>query len=312
MWYIAGHLRLSAVLQFTNVGTTFDVALTPPSGLANFEVTSATAGDQLSYARYSAGGFNVNTLNMPYGSSGYNLYAIYNQNSLAGGLWVLIPHNYKPGIANRWVIYDHGFGGVGWNITGGGNLGVQNVASVLASAGYVVMGFNNTFQNCYGNPQCVADTAAAINYVTGVLSLAPQPYMFADSMGGLTMLNAITHGVVKPRAIVGVDINSSLAYADSIGPSIIDAAYGVPYATTSIGYDPMLATGQALTNLLVPTMLWSSPADTTVLQGPNALAYATLLNAIVPGIVQLQTHTGGHEDLSGFNPTAVTAFFNNN
>jgi hypothetical protein len=91
MWYIAGHLRLSAVLQFTNVGTTFDVALTPPSGLDNFEVTSATAGDQLSYARYSTGGIAVNTLNMPYGSNGYNLYAIYNQNFLAGGLWVLIP-----------------------------------------------------------------------------------------------------------------------------------------------------------------------------------------------------------------------------
>jgi hypothetical protein len=182
---------------------------------------------------------------------------------------------------------------------------------VLAAAGYVVMGFNNTFENCYGNPQCVADTAAAINYVTGVLSLAPQPYMFSDSMGGLAMLNATMRGIVKPRAMVGVDINSCLAYADSIGPSIIDAAYGVPYATTSIGYDPMLATGQSLTNLLVPTMLWSSPGDTTNLQGPNALAYAAFINGVLPGTVQLQTHVGGHEDLSGFNGTAVTAFFDN-
>jgi hypothetical protein len=83
--YIAGHLRLSAVLQFTNVGTTFDVALTPPSGLDKSEVTSATAGDQLSYARYSAGGIAVNTLNMPYGSDRYNLYAIY-QHPVAGTL----------------------------------------------------------------------------------------------------------------------------------------------------------------------------------------------------------------------------------
>jgi hypothetical protein len=310
MWYIAGHLRVSAVIQFTNSGQTSDIAVTPPANVDNFEVTSATAGDQLSYARYSAGGFSVNTLNMPYASDRYNLYAVY-QHPIAGGLFILIPHNYKPGIANRWVIYDHGFGGVGWNITSGGNAGVQSVASVLAAAGYVVMGFNNTFENCYGNPQCVADTAAAINYVTGVLSLAPQPYMFSDSMGGLAMLNATMRGIVKPRAMVGVDINSCLAYADSIGPSIIDAAYGVPYATTSIGYDPMLATGQSLTNLLVPTMLWSSPGDTTNLQGPNALAYAAFINGVLPGTVQLQTHVGGHEDLSGFNGTAVTAFFDN-
>jgi hypothetical protein len=128
-------------------------------------------------------------------------------------------------------------------------------------------------------------------------------------MGGLAMLNATMRGIVKPRAMVGVDINSSLAYADSIGPSIIDAAYGVPYATTSIGYDPMLATGQFLTNLLVPTMLWSSPGDTTNLQAQNALAYAAYINGFLPGTVQLQTHTGGHEDLSGFNGTAVAAFF---
>jgi hypothetical protein len=71
---------------------------------------------------------------------------------------------------------------VGWNITGGGNVGVQNVASVLAGAGYVVMGFNNTFENCYGNPQCVADTAAAINYVTGVLSYVTGVLSLAPSL----------------------------------------------------------------------------------------------------------------------------------
>jgi hypothetical protein len=246
---------------------------------------------------------------MPYSDHTYNPGAIFTD-STGGTMWVLIPHNYKPGVANRWVLYEHGFNEVGWNITGGGNQGVTNVALSLANAGYVVIGMNNTFQNCYGNPQCGADVAAVIHQVTSQFSLAPQPYMFSESMGGFTMLNAITHGFVKPRAIVGVDINTNLAWVEGLAPSVITAAYGDPYATTTAGYDPMLVTGQALTNLLVPTMLWSSPSDTTVLQGPNALAYAALINGILPGTVQLQAATGGHEDLSGFNGPAVVNFFN--
>jgi hypothetical protein len=316
LWYYQGHVRASCMPLFVNAGVTTPIldSITPPANITNFEVTSSSVDDRIEFARYSVGGgpgnATTNTINMPYSmDSMYNQNAIFTD-SIAGTVWVLIPHNYKPGLTNRWVIYDHGFGEVGWNITGGGNAGVSNVAQSLVNAGYVVVGFNNVFQNCYGNPQCVTDTATVIRELTGAFSLAPQPYMFAESMGGLTMLNAITDGVVHPRAIVGVDVNTKLAWADSIGPSIIDAAYGVPYASTPAGYDPMLVTGQALTNLLVPTMLWSSPSDTTVLQGPNALAYAALINGILPGTVQLQAATGGHEDLSGFNGPAVANFFN--
>jgi hypothetical protein len=312
-WYFGGHLRGSCMPIFGTTGVTTPILdnIVNLAGFDNFEITSTNVNDQFLMARYSVGGSTgqTNLVNMSNTDRGYNPSSIWTS-STAGLLWVLIPHNYRPGIANRWVIYNHGFNGVGWNITGGGNVGVANVANSLATAGYVVIGMNNTFENCYGNPQCVADTAAVIHEVTSLLSLAPQPYIFADSIGGLTMLNATMRGIVKPRAMVGIDINSSLAYADSIGPGIIDAAYGVPYATTSIGYDPMLATGQFLTNLLVPTMLWSSPGDTTNLQSQNALAYAAFINGVLPRTVQLQTHVGGHEDLSGFNGPAVVNFFN--
>jgi hypothetical protein len=100
----------------------------------------------------------------------------------------------------------------------------------------------------------------------------------------------------------------------SAGP-VIDAAYGTPWTVTTQGYAPMVvASGggskAALQSLLVPTMLWSIPSDTVVLQANNAIAYANKINAVQPGTVTLMGATGGHEDLSGFNGPAVVAFFN--
>ena len=313
MSYFDGHLSMSAIGQFQATGVTATLDnITVPAGLINFEATSAVVADQQSNVRYSVGGPANDFLNLPYSADLYNPNFTYTRN-LAGVMFVLIPHGYKPGIANRWVIYDHGYGEVGWNITGGGNAGVANVAYALANAGYVVIGFNNTVQNCYGNPQCMTDTATVLTEVQSKLSLAAQPYMFAESMGGFTMLNSIMQGIVHPRAIVGVDINTNMAwdYASGGAAGPINADYNITtYSQMPPGFDPMVATGAALNNLLIPTMLWSSPQDSTVLQQYNSLLYGAMLNAIYPGIVQQQAATGAHEDISGFNGPAVVAFFN--
>jgi hypothetical protein len=224
-----------------------------------------------------------------------------------GGTYALVPPGYRPN--NRWVINFHGYGQSGNQIMTDNN--EEPVMLALVNAGYVVISMQNTMQNCFGNAQCVADTANTIALWKSYLSLAGQGYATADSMGGFTMLNSISHGTLKPRACVGWSINTDLNwdYLNGGAPSVIDAAYGTPYATATAGYDPMLQPTSVYTP--IPMMLWASPSDNTVLKANNSDAFATRING-AGGNVVVNTVTGGHLDPSNFNPTAVVNFFNAN
>ena len=137
--------------------------------------------------------------------------------------------------------------------------------AALLAAGYVVVGMNNTLQNCYGNAQCTQDVAGIVQLYRSKLNLAPQPYVLADSMGGFTLLNAISLRSIKPKAVVGLCLNTDLAWDFLEGHAAvpITAAYNLsdanPYASATSGYDPMLAGGKPF--VPVAFALWSSYAD---------------------------------------------------
>ena len=213
------------------------------------------------------------------------------------------------GVPNRWVLYVHGYNQDASTILGG-EYGEVEVA--LLQAGYIVIGMTNTIQNCYGNGQCNADVAAVLNLYQGKLSLESQPYIVVDSMGGFTLLNAVSAGVIQPKAVVGWCINTDLAwdyaYGGAATPITLD--YGIssgnPYAVATAGFDPMLQAGAAFAT--TPSELWASYSDTVVSRAANTDRFAARVNAS-GGNVLVYTSSGDHLDSSNFDPAAVLAFF---
>ena len=126
-----------------------------------------------------------------------------------GGTIAEIPSTYVQGVPNRWVLYVHGFNQDASTVLAGE---YGEVEAALLKAGYIVIGMTNTIQNCYGNAQCNADITAVAALYKSKLSLESQPYVVADSMGGFTLLNAISAGVIQPKAVVGWCFNTDLAF----------------------------------------------------------------------------------------------------
>ena len=160
--------------------------------------------------------------------------------------------------------------------------------------------------------QCDLDVAAVSELYQSTLSLQTQPYVLADSMGGFTVLNAISARAIVPRAVVGWCINTDLAwdYISGGAAAPLTADYDIsaahPYAVATAGYDPMLQ-GSSI-YAAIPFALWSSYADTVVSRAVNTDRFAAMINQ-GGGSVVVHTSSGGHLDESNFDPAAVVAFF---
>ena len=170
----------------------------------------------------------------------------------------------------------------------------------------------NTVQNCYGNAQCNNDVAAVAQLYKSKLSLEPEPYVLADSMGGLTMLNAISAGIIHPKAAVGWAISTDLQWDYNFGGGhiLITEDYRIsatnPYPMATAGYDPMLVVNAAYA--AVPFTLWASYDDTIVLRSANTDRFAAVVNKR-GGHVVVNSASGEHLDSSNFVPSEVVAFF---
>lgn len=244
--------------------------------------------------------------------------------------WAYVSPAYNPQGPNRAVIMLHGYNQSAitqvYNFNVGGT---GDVADTLSEQGYVIINMDNTVANCYGNAQCVADVANVYAYFRAALNLDPYPFLIADSLGGLQLFNAVSHGVVTPRAIVCYSCNTSLALkrtgdAGNIGP---DYGYTVDqqYPTATSSYDPLLvAQGQDATlsaaNARVMqarlaathTLFIADPSDPTVDTNANSTYLYTALNAIHPGAATVDfNHNGqGHVGAGLMNAAQVVAFFN--
>ncbi len=227
-----------------------------------------------------------------------------------GGTIAEIPAAYVRGVPNRWVLFLHGYNQDA-NTIHDGSYG--DVEAALLHAGYVVIAMTNTTRNCYGNAQCNADVAAVAKLGKRELSLQPEPFVVADSMGGFTVLNAISSGALHPKAVVGWCLNTDLAwdYISGGARTPITADYSIsaanPYAVATAGFDPMLQGGAVYAG--TPFQLWSSDADTVVGKTANTDRFAAMVNAS-GGSAVVNASTGDHLDPSNFDPAAVVAFFN--
>jgi len=181
-------------------------------------------------------------------------------------------------------------------------------------ANYVVIASDYKIQNCWGNAQCVTDIAAVQKSWKEHLNLTPNPYVIAESMGGIVTWNAISHNTLSPRAVVGIYPACSLSnmYGDGVGPVSLDIQndYGFSnpsgYAAATAGYDPMMAPALDFTSF--PVLMWASHSDTSVVRSKNEDPFAARVNA-AGGYVVINTSHGNHGDMSNFDPQAVLDFF---
>src|SRR5690348_6997722 len=215
----------------------------------------------------------------------------------------IVPPTYSPSVPSRWVLFDHGSGQSGLDIST--NACDATLVNALVRANYVVIASDYKIQNCWGNAQCVTDIAAVQNSWKEHLNLTPNPYVIAQSMGGMVTWNAISHGALTPRAVVGIFPACSLSnmYDDGSGPFsvTIQNDYGFSdassYATATAEYDPMLAPASDFASF--PILMWASYLDTLVPRSQNEDPFADRVNA-AGGDVIMKTSTGGHGDPSNF------------
>jgi pimeloyl-ACP methyl ester carboxylesterase len=228
--------------------------------------------------------------------------------------WAVLPPGYQPGVEWPWVIYNHGYGGRGSEIFAlDPKLGA--LVQSLAAAGYVVVASNYRNFACWGNAECDADIANLQEVWRANLNLSPKPFVIGESMGGVVTWNAIAHGFLHPRGVVGIYPACSLAAmfrVSALAPSIEEAydfSSSSQLAVATEGYDPLVDPPTDFTAF--PIVIWASYSDTTVVRKRNEDPFAEAINA-AGGNVVIHTSRGNHGDASNFDPSAVLAFFSVN
>ena len=224
--------------------------------------------------------------------------------------WAILPPSYNPRVPSPWIIYNHGFGQtIGSILTDPTHsLFVQS----LATAGFVVVASEYRNLACWGNMQCLDDIDNLQTLWRAQLSLSPQPFVIGESMGGIVTWNAISHGKLKPVAVVGIYPACSLAnmYAFDVFDPTIEAAFGFTdpsqYAAATQGFDPLLTPPATFAD--IPIAMWASYSDHSVLRSKNEDPFAKAVNA-AGGSVTIHTSHGDHGDPSNLDPQAVISFF---
>ncbi len=224
--------------------------------------------------------------------------------------WAILPPSYNPQIANPWIIYSHG---IGQSIASVATSPPQsNFVHSLTMAGFVVIASNYRNLACWGNQECVEDISNLQTLWRSRLNLSPRPFVIGESMGGIVTWNAISHGALKPLAVVGIYpvCNLRAVYAESAFVPTIQTAYGFTlpsgYSGATKEFDPMLTSPSKF--VLFPIQIWASYRDHSVFRSQNADVFAQAINA-AGGSVTVNTSRGRHGDPSNFDAAAVIAFF---
>jgi fermentation-respiration switch protein FrsA (DUF1100 family) len=224
--------------------------------------------------------------------------------------WAMVPDSYDASKPSPWIIYNHGFGQTIDSITA--SPPQSYFVQSLANAGYVVIASEYRNLSCWGDAECTEDIANLQILWRSLLNLAPQPYVIAESMGGIVTWNAISLGAVKPLAVVGIYPVCSLAnmYTNSVFAPTIQSAYGFNspqrYSTATAGFDPLLTPAHTFAGF--PILIWSSYSDHAVSRSKNEDLFSAAINA-AGGSVTLRTSQGDHGDPSNFDAAAVISFF---
>ena len=224
--------------------------------------------------------------------------------------WAILPPTYNPHTATPWIIYNHGSEQTISSIIT--NSAHNQFVQSLAAAGFVVVASEYRSLTCWGNMECANDIANLQTLWRARLNLSSRPFVIGESMGGIVTWNAISHGTLKPLAVVGIYPVCSLFamyVIDSHTPAI-ETAYGFvspsEYISATRGFDPLLTPPSTFADIRIA--IWASYSDRTVERSQNEDPFAKAINA-AGGSVTIQTSHGGHGDPSNLDAAAVISFF---
>ena len=225
--------------------------------------------------------------------------------------FVYIPKSYNQSVENKWVIFNHGAGGYGSDIS---TSQCGTVLNDLLNAGYIVVGSNYTMQNCWGNQSSTDDMKNLQLFMKSKYNLEDKPYVFMQSMGGLVTVNAISKGILSPKAVFGVFPVSNLRnmYDANEWHWNIPEAYEIAnpndineYNNKTSGCDPMLSDFNKYKN--IPFLIFASYGDTAVNTSMNRDMFANKLKA-VGGYIETVDTVGNHGDLSNYQSDKILDF----
>jgi hypothetical protein len=212
---------------------------------------------------------------------------------------------------DKWVLWIHGVDDTGAGMFN--NYG-SALSSALLKAGYVLVSPDDSDPTCWGNARCVRDIESSVELARTQFGLRSEPYVYAMSMGGLVAMNAITDGVLHPRALFESYPVFSLAsmydgghgyYADSI-----ERAYGFQttsqYGASTAGFDPSINEVEQFVSF--PIRVACSDGDTTVSCAANGRALVSAVQR-AGGSASYYPCSGNHGDLSCIPPAGVVKFF---
>jgi alpha-beta hydrolase superfamily lysophospholipase len=227
--------------------------------------------------------------------------------------WAMVPDSYDASKPSPWIIYNHGLNQKITSIAA--NPPQSSFVQSLANAGFVVIASAYRNPACWGDTECAEDIANLQTLWHSQLNLAPQPFVIAESMGGIVTWNAIALGTIKPQAVVGIYPVCSLAnmYTNSAFVPTIQSAYGFnspqQYSMATATFDPLLTPPRTFAGF--PILIWASYSDETVSRSKNEDPFAAAINA-AGGNVTVRNSKGDHGDPTNFDAPAVISFFSSN
>lgn len=203
------------------------------------------------------------------------------------------------------LLYCHPRGGTEMSVLTESQM--YNVYTNLLANGIAVVS-HNQHGNGWGNQQSLDDMAISYRYIRDHYNLGPV-VLAGASMGGVASLN-----IAQQRVIPGVvgwigwyPICSLIQGYTIAGFSAdINTAYGITQQSQiPSAYDPLQQFGYAFRG--IPMRFYASSGDTTAVEASNSTPMAALVLPYTTEAVVVQC-TGGHGDVSHYQPSDVLAF----
>lgn len=210
---------------------------------------------------------------------------------------IYLPKDYDSRLPSPVAICFHGNGSdeTFWST----NTNMKSMQKALVDAGYIVLACSlNASKTTWGNAASTNAYYQAYKFLKNNYAIGPV-VIYANSMGGIESLNALSENKIPCSAWIGTVPTFSLLnnYQNALFTGVIKAAYGVSsdgsdYAVKTAGRDPALM--NPLSFRCVPMMILAPPDDTSVSKTENADRLADAVKGTALEVVKVDVPSGGH------------------
>jgi hypothetical protein len=188
------------------------------------------------------------------------------------------------------------------------------VQKALVNAGFIVLSCSlNSNKMTWGHSSSTNAYFQSYTFLKNNYSIS-SVCIYANSMGGIESLNALSENLIPCNAWVGTSPTYDLSnnYQNALFTSAINSVYGIAsdgsnYTAKTSGRDPNLMKPSAFRS--IPMMILSATDDTTVDPNKNGFALSTAVQNSAIEMQKITGITGGHSfDVTPYT-SQITNFF---